>query len=91
MARDASPSTGENSMSKRILTAALLTASIAIGSAQAQTYQTYGNFTYGSDGSMVQRLGNTTIITPPIPMEPQFGPPQQTVICQTFGNITSCN
>jgi hypothetical protein len=78
----------------RILATALLAAFIA-SSAHAQTYQTFGNFTYGSDGSVVERLGSTTIITPPT--DPQFGEPmpmpmpQPPTVCQTFGNMTVCN
>ncbi len=51
--------------------------------AHAQTYQTYGNTTYGSDGSTAQTYGNTTYYQPPA-NQPQ-------VICQTYGNTTYCN
>lgn len=58
---------------------------VLLGAAQAQTttYQTYGNTTYGSDGSTAQIYGNTTYYQPPN-YQPQ-------VICQTYGNTTYCN
>lgn len=62
---------------------------LATTHAHAQTtYQTYGNTTYGSDGSIAQTYGDTTYINPP----PNFtAPPQPTTICQTYGNLTYCN
>lgn len=60
---------------------------MAVAHAQT-TYQTYGNTTYGSDGSIAQTYGDTTYINPP----PNFtAPPQPTTICQTYGNLTYCN
>lgn len=48
-----------------------------------QTFTTYGNITYGSDGSTAQRYGNQVYITPPNPVQPQ-------VVCSTYGNTTTC-
>jgi hypothetical protein len=64
--------------------------------AHAQSYQNLGNgVVIGSDGSMSQWLGGTTIITPPMPEPPLYGqpvpPPQPTVVCQQLGNMTVCN
>jgi hypothetical protein len=50
---------------------------------QTTTYQTYGNSTYGSDGSTAQTYGNTTYYQPPN-NQPQ-------VVCQTYGSMTTCN
>ena len=47
------------------------------------TFQTYGNTTYGSDGSVAQTYGNQTYITGPNPAQPQ-------VVCSTYGNQTYC-
>ena len=72
----------------------LLKTTIAIlialtGTAQAQvSYQTYGGFTFGSDGSLTQRYGNVTTYTPPYQPYQQSRPP---VVCQTYGNMTFCN
>jgi hypothetical protein len=63
------------------------------------TYQTYGNTTYGSDGSMAQTFGNQTFITPPpqpamrdYGAMPNYGAtPGAPKVCQTFGNVTYCN
>jgi hypothetical protein len=48
----------------------------------AQTYQTYGNTTYGSDGSTAQTYGNQTYY---------YQPNRPPVTCQTYGNMTYCN
>jgi hypothetical protein len=75
----------------------IVVACLALGTAaHAQTYQNLGNgVVIGSDGSMSQRLGNTTIITPPVPLPPldekPIPLPQPTVICQPLGNTTVCN
>jgi hypothetical protein len=54
----------------------------------AQTYQTYGNLTYGSDGSSAQTYGSTTYYQPP----PNFNAlPRPAVVCQTYGTMTVCN
>jgi hypothetical protein len=45
------------------------------------TYQTYGNITYGSDGTVSQTYGETTYVN---------GPNGQHLICQTYGNVTYC-
>jgi len=48
------------------------------------SYQTFGTTTYGSDGTIIQRqlYGNSIYVQPP------NGQPQ--VVCQTFGNTTTC-
>lgn len=50
--------------------------------APSVTYSTYGNQTYGSDGSTITQYGNQTYITP------SKGP---SVTCSTYGNQTYCN
>ena len=73
---------------QQIITALTVAFLMSTATAYAQTYQTYGNTTYGSDGSTAQRFGNLTYINPPqTPQQPY----QPSVICQTFGNITYCN
>ena len=47
------------------------------------SYQTFGTTTYGSDGTVAQRYGNQTYITPPSPSQPQ-------VVCSTYGTVTTC-
>lgn len=79
-----------------------------IGTAQAQvSYQTYGGFTFGSDGSW---YGNYTPLYQPFTFgsdgsltqrygnvtiyTPIYQPYQQSqppVVCQTYGNMTFCN
>ena len=48
------------------------------------TYQTYGQTTYGSDGTIIQRqlYGNQIYVQPP------NNAPQ--VVCSTYGNTTTC-
>lgn len=45
------------------------------------TYQSYGNRTYGSDGTTVQSYGNRDYIT---------RPNGSTTTCSTYGNRTYC-
>jgi hypothetical protein len=63
------------------------------GAAQAQIYQTFGNTTYGSDGSIAQTLGNTTYFS--LPTLPADAPPNSIIsnptMCTTYGNTTYCN
>ena len=47
------------------------------------TYQSFGNRTYGSDGTVVQSFGGSTYIDRP------NGAPQ--VVCRTYGSMTYCN
>jgi len=47
------------------------------------SYQQFGTTTYGSDGTVAQRYGNQTYITPPSPSQPQ-------VVCSTYGTVTTC-
>jgi hypothetical protein len=72
----------------RLIAAAALAASF-VGTAQAQIYQTFGNTTYGSDGSMAQTYGDTTYFSPPTlpPLDTQQSP----TMCTTYGNTTVCN
>lgn len=46
------------------------------------TYQSFGNRTYGSDGTTVQTFGGTTYIDRP------NGAPQ--VVCRKYGSTTYC-
>jgi hypothetical protein len=46
------------------------------------TYTTYGNMTWGSDGSSYLTYGNTTY---------GYGPNGQMNQCSTYGNQTYCN
>jgi hypothetical protein len=46
------------------------------------TYNTYGNQTYGSDGSVATQYGTQTYITQPT---------GKTVTCTSYGTMTVCN
>ena len=54
---------------------------IVVPSTPDVTYSTYGNQTYGSDGSVATQYGTQTYITP------ANGP---TVTCSTYGTQTYC-
>lgn len=72
-------------MKSLILTAV---AALSIGSASAQMCQTYGNQTYCSNGTTVQRYGNLSYIQP----GQTYGQPYRPqVVCQHYGNMTYCN
>jgi hypothetical protein len=80
-------------MFRSILIALLLAVSFPFGGAQAQTwtdgkvtYHKHGNMTYGSDGSIARRVGDTvTLITPPSPHY------HGVTVCRTFADRIVCN
>lgn len=75
----------------KIITITAVAATLVAGPAQAYgwgsstTYQTYGNTTYGSDGSNYQTYGNTTYGSY------GYGGYGSSSTCTTYGNSTYCN
>jgi hypothetical protein len=74
---------------------AILVLALPFGAAHAQSCQNVGNSTFCSDGSSVNRVGNTTFINPPPPTDTpptnQYQPVQPSRVCSRIGQTTICN